>query len=173
MGVHNQPGEKRVHPGEKRARRMWVSLVVLLLGLQVVIGGVAVYLATGDPSVSVVPDYHHAALNWDAVRRADGAAARQGWTIQVKALEVVDAEGRRAVEVRLSDRLGQPIDGLEMTGTLYHHARAGDVQEISLPSAGGGRYLTTVEMNRPGLWQVVLAIEGGEEPMRSSTTVEL
>ena len=158
---------------ERRAKRVWVSFVTLLLGLQVVIGAVAVRLATSDPSVAVVPDYHQAALNWDMVHRADGAAARQGWTIDVTLSEVADTQGRRVLQVQVTDREGRPVDGLKMTGTLYHHARAAEVQPIQLNTTAAGQYFTTPKMTRRGLWQVILAIDGARQPMRHSTTIEL
>lgn len=56
---------------ERNSKRIWVSLVVLLLGLQIGIGAIAISLATSDPSVAVVPDYHEAALNWDTDKAKD------------------------------------------------------------------------------------------------------
>ena len=86
---------------ERSAKRMWISLVILLFAIQISIGGTAIYLATGDPSVAVVPDYHTVALNWDAHHRARTAPERLGWKMNITASDVADTRGMRALELRI------------------------------------------------------------------------
>lgn len=157
---------------ERRAKRFWVSLVVLLLGLQLVIGFVAIRLSTGDNSVAVVPNYHQAALNWDETKNARLAAKRNGWTLTLTASDVADGRGMRAVELQVHDSGQQTVDALKVTGQVYHHALASDVKPIKFRSIGDGRYLTMAPMGRKGLWQVDISIEGAEELMTLSEVVE-
>ncbi|MGB7328011.1 MAG: FixH family protein [Rubripirellula sp.] len=158
---------------ERSARRFWVSLVVVLLGLQLVIGFVAIRLATGDPTVAVVPDYHNQALDWDVTQRAMTAANRLGWSVEIEASDVSDGNGFRATEVSVTDQSGNPVDNLRIVGSVYHHARASDIERFELPSVGKGRYLTLAPMARPGLWQVEIFIDGAEVPMRKSIEIEI
>ncbi len=168
--MNSQPEHARI---ERNAKRFWVSLVVGLLGLQLTIGFVAIGLATGDPSVAVIPNYHNAALDWDVDRRATTAAKRMGWTVEIQVSDVSDGGGRRATSVSVHDDLGQPVDGLRIVGSVYHHARASNIERIDLPSVGDGRYLTLAPMQRPGLWQVEVFIDGAEVPMKKSVEIEV
>jgi hypothetical protein len=158
---------------ERSAKRFWVSLVVTLLGLQLVIGYVAIKLATGDPTVAVIPDYHDRALGWDVSHQASTAADRMGWTVDIVASDIVDDRGMRAATVTVWDETGTPVDDLQVVGMAYHHARAGDVQRFDLPSVGEGRYLTLAPLGRPGLWQIEVHINGAEQPMQKSAAIEI
>lgn len=158
---------------ERSAKRFWVSLVVVLLGLQLVIGFVAIRLATGDPSAAVIPDYHNAALNWDDSRRASQAADRLGWSVEISASDIADASGMRATQVTVIDEAGQPVAGLEVTGRAYHHARAGQVETFRLDSIGQGRYMALAPLTRPGLWQIEVMFQNEDQPMKKSSAIEL
>ncbi len=158
---------------ERRAKRFWVSLVVLFLGLQLAIGGVAIYLLTGDRAVAVVPNYHQAALNWDKTKIARSAAERKHWKLELLASDVADQRGMRVVELLVFDSNQIGVDQLMISGHVYHHALASDVQPIEFRSVGEGRYLAMSSMGRAGLWQVELAIEGADEPITTSETIEI
>jgi nitrogen fixation protein FixH len=157
---------------ERRAKRFWVSLVVVLLGLQLVIGFVALHLSTGDNSAAVVPNYHQAALNWDETKNALQAAGRNGWSLTLTASDVADGRGMRAVELKVLDSGQQTVDALTVTGHVYHHALASDLRQIEFRSIGEGRYLAMAPMERKGLWQIELSIEGAEELMTISESID-
>ncbi len=157
---------------ERKAKRFWVSLVVVLLGIQLVIGFVAIRLATGDQSATVVPNYHQAALNWDETKKSLQAAKRNGWTLTLTASDVADGRGLRAVELVVLDAGQQTVDALSVNGFVYHHALASDVRPIEFRSIGEGRYLAMAPMSRKGLWQVDLSIEGATELMTLSESVD-
>jgi nitrogen fixation protein FixH len=155
---------------EKRAKRFWIALVVLLFIVQSTIMGLVMHLAIGDPAAAVVPDYHRAALNWDQTRRELEAAGRLGWSIQFAASDIADDRGMRALQMQITDQAGDPIDSLEITGKLYHHADADRVEPVKLNSVGQGNYLSLAPAQRPGIWQLELKLEGGPEPMAHSLT---
>ncbi|TWU47348.1 FixH [Rubripirellula tenax] len=164
-------GQSDASKNERRAKRFWVSLVVTLLGIQLLIGFVAIRLATGDPSAAIVPDYHNAALNWDVSQRAITAADRMGWTVSIATSDVADARGMRATEISILDDQDQPVDDLRIMASIYHHARAANVQTFAIESIGQGRYLTLAPMQRPGLWQMELMIEGAEQLIKKSSEI--
>lgn len=158
---------------ERRAKRFWVSLVVTLLGLQLVIGGFAFRLATSDPSVAIVPDYHTTALNWDREQRINTAAHRNGWQIQTELSDIADGNGNRAITVTVTDDDRVAVDGLRVSGQAYHHARAGDMRDFLLAPIGDGKYRTLAPLDRDGLWQLEVSVEGADEPMRLKQTIEI
>lgn len=167
---HNDPDLAKA---ERKARRFWVSLVVTFLGLQIVIGIASVRLATGDSSVAIVPDYHTTALNWDAHRRRNTAADRLGIQIVVKPSNVADSQGNRAIEVLVTDDDSQPMSNFSLSASVYHHTAANDDRIISFKHVGEGRYLSLAPMAKPGLWQLVLKMDGAEEPIVQTLTVEI
>ncbi len=158
---------------ERRAKRVWVSLVILLLGLQVCVGYTAIRLATGDPSVAIVPDYHTAALHWDQRHAALLAAARLGWKIDCDISRVADASGERTIAVDLKLPLNQSIGELEISAQVYHHARANQVQTVRLQDVADGRFMARIQMSQPGLWQLELDITGASEPIQLTRSFSL
>lgn len=162
--------ENQIALDERRAKRFYMALVLFLFVIQSTIMGLVIHLAIGDPSAAVVPDYHTAALNWDATRARHEAAGRLGWAVAFEASDVADGSGMRAVELNILDRDQHPVDQLSIHGKLYHHARANDVIPVELKSVGAGRYLALIPAARAGLWQLELDLDGGPEPMSESLT---
>lgn len=158
---------------ERRAKRFYISLVLMLFAIQFTIGGIALKLAIGDPALAVVPDYHKAALNWDTTHRASLASNRLGWGVDVIVSDAADARGQRAIAMTIQDKTDQARDDLNVTAKLYRHAQAGDVQTVQLPSIGEGRYLAMANMPDNGMWQLEFDIEGAGEPMTATRIIEL
>ncbi|QEG39567.1 FixH family protein [Roseimaritima ulvae] len=158
---------------ERKAKRFWVSLVVGLLSLQLVIGYVAVRLALGDPTVAIVPDYHQAALNWDKQQAALTAADRLGLVTDLEVSKVADSQGVRAILFSIKDDDGHSVSDLQVTATVYRHARAGQPQTVPLTDVGDGKFMATTSMAEAGLWQVDLEVQGAAEPIRVSREFSL
>lgn len=167
------PAPDSIQSAEKRAKRFWIALVVFLFIVQSTIMGSVMHLAIGDPAAAVVPDYHNAALNWDATRRALEAADRLGWQVALNASDVADGRGLRALELIILDADGKGIDDLVISGKLYHHARAGETYPVDLNSVGQGKYMTLAPAARPGLWQLEIKLDGAAEPVSQSITFKV
>ncbi|KLU05813.1 electron transport protein [Rhodopirellula islandica] len=167
------PSVETQQKDERRAKRFYISLVLLLFAIQSTILGTALKLAIGDPALAVVPDYHQAALNWDTSHRASLASDRLGWDVDVIVSNISDAKGQRAISVELHNQQGEALDDLNVEAMIYRHADAAAFQAIDLPSTGGGRYLGMASMPQQGLWQVEVSIGGAGEPMTLSRTLEL
>lgn len=165
--------ERSKQAAERRAKRFWVTLVVGLLSMQLIIGYVAIRLAIGDPSVAIVPNYHEAALNWDQHRAALTAADRLGLVTDLEISKVADSQGLRAILFCVKDDGGHSIANLQVTATVYRHARAAEVQTVPLADVGDGIFMATTAMAQAGLWQVELDVEGAAEPIRVSREVSL
>ncbi len=160
----NQKTETEVK-AERSAKRFYTGLVLLLFAIQCTILGTALKLAVGDPALAVVPDYHQAALNWDASHAANGEAARMGWNVQLEMSDVADGRGMRAMQLHVSDRDGKPVSDLNVLAKVYHHASADQVDRFELDNIGEGRYMALPAMGRNGLWQVELDLQNAGKPM--------
>lgn len=158
---------------ERRAKRFWISLVVGLLGLQLVIGGFAVSVATSDQAPAVLPDYHQSALDWDSTQRTRAAIDQLGWEITVEPSDVVDAGGKRAVRLQVIDGSGSGVDGLKLDARAYHHARGHHVLEFSFESLGEGQYQAVEPMGHAGLWRLQLSTQHAGKPLQSIHTLDL
>lgn len=137
----------------RRAATFWGSLVVGLLGIQVLVGVGAVVIATADPSASIVPDYYEKALRWDDEKAARVASDALGWDATVSLSPAADRQGERTVVVSILDGSGEPVADADVRGRVYHHARAAEPVPIVFRGQGGGHYTATAPVARDGLWQ--------------------
>lgn len=157
---------------ERKARRFWVSIIVGLLGLQVIGGAVAIYLATSDPSVAVIPNYYQAGLDWDVKRRNMNRMKTLGWTTSV----LVDAEdvdlGQRMVTIQVRNSQGAPVSQVRVAAQLFHHARGMEIHRMIFDETAPGDYVAISRLTQPGLWQVDLTLEGNHGIAEDSHVIE-
>ncbi len=144
-------------PASSRSAWLWSGFVTAFLILQLVIGGAAFYLATGDPSVAVLPDYHTRALHWDDEVQRRRQSDALGWQFSV------DWSRSPVASVTCVDPHGQPIDGGQGTVRYYHHARAGDVRDQPLAAGEAGQYQAELNLDRPGLWTVQWQLQRSDQ----------
>jgi len=158
----------------KRAAWRWGCVIVAFLALQLVIGGLAYRLASRDPSVAVMPDYHDRALRWDdevASRRQSDAL---GWQASALIGQLDEAGEFRDLEVRVLDSAGEPILGGQVELAFFHHVRAGDHAIRPLTESAPGVYSARLPLVRLGLWDLHLTLTRGEsERFRWTRTVDL
>lgn len=145
---------------ERRARRFWVTLIVSLLGLQVVIGIGSIFLSIGDPTVAIVPNYHQKALDWDATHRARQLTKQLGWHV-VPQVGVLSPENqKRLVRIGIRDRAGRVVPGLNLSAKVYHHARGANIHELRFTETEPGYYEGATSLAASGLWELQLQMEG-------------
>jgi nitrogen fixation protein FixH len=147
-----------------RSAWLWGSLVVAFLILQLVIGGLAFNLATGDPSVAVMPDYHQRALNWDDEMARRQRSDQLGWraTLTWGIVNVSETgEGGREVVVQVADTGGSAVTGGDASILFFHHTRAGDVATLRLQERASGQYVATLPMQKPGYWDIEFSLARG------------
>lgn len=158
---------------ERKAKRFYIGLVLLLFAIQCTILGSAISLAVGDPALAVVPDYHHAALRWDESQAALRSAQKLGWEVDWNISDVADGQGLRAIQFAVRDSDGKGRSDLQVNAKVYHHGNASSVERFQLDSIGDGRYQAMPPMARSGLWQIELDVKNAGEPMTFKKTVEL
>lgn len=140
-----------------RSAWLWGGFVTAFLILQLVIGGAAFYLASGDPSVAVVPDYHTRAIHWDEEMQRRRASDSLGWQF------TVDWSAVPSVSVTCLDRQGQAVQDGRGSVRYYHHTRAAEPRRSPLTEAAQGRYQVDLALDRPGLWTVQWQLQRGEQ----------
>lgn len=144
---------EQLRNANRSAAIRWGGFVVALLSLQVAGGAWAIYLATGDPSVAVVPDYHEKALKWDQHVELEKLAAELNWNVQ---LDVAAGEIEQGLVIQIKDDRGQYVQIQRGELRLYHHARAGNVLRVPVKSTAAEPIVIRACFARPGLWQVEL-----------------
>ncbi|MEO1526765.1 MAG: FixH family protein [Planctomycetota bacterium] len=157
---------------ERNSKRIWVSLVVLLLGLQIGIGAIAISLATSDPSVAVVPDYHEAALNWDTDKANRFRLETMGIELKLTLSDVADGRGQRALRASLVNDQAT-IPECTASVTAFHHSRAREVARFPMQSIGNGQFQCLIPMQRRGLWDLDFEFNFDETPARVRRTMEV
>jgi nitrogen fixation protein FixH len=136
----------------------WPALVGALL-----IGGVGANVglmvaATRDPSFAVERDYYRKALHWDETMAQEATNAALGWSVAV-AVEPAEVPGRARIRARVADREGRPVTGARVAVEAFPSARASHVLSLVLPPDAGGGYAATLELERPGLWELRFRVE--------------
>jgi nitrogen fixation protein FixH len=147
-----------------RSAWLWGSVVVAFLILQLVIGGLAFNLATGDPSVAVMPDYHQRALNWDDEMARRQRSDQLGWraTLTWGTVTVSETgESGREVMVQVADTGGSAVTDGDASILFFHHTRAGDVSTLKLQERASGEYVATLPMQKPGFWDIEFSLARG------------
>ncbi|MEM1063230.1 MAG: FixH family protein [Planctomycetota bacterium] len=150
---------------ETRAKLTWVSIVVGLLGLQVLLGGFSAYCALSDTRDGVLPDYYRQGLDWDGKRAATAASAETGWVASLHVAGDTDIYGHRVVELTLTDAAGSPVEGASVSCELFAHTEASRLTTLDLAPVADrpGVYVATPEMRRHGLWTIAAGANRGRE----------
>jgi nitrogen fixation protein FixH len=146
-----------------RSAWLWGSVVVAFLILQLVIGGLAYKLATGDPSVAVMPDYHQRALHWDDEIARRKRSDQLGWTSTLQWDAHSQGKVGREFAVQVKDSNGNAIAGGQASLRFFHHTRGGDVATMNLKERSPGEYVGLLPMSQPGLWDVEFSLARDED----------
>lgn len=139
----------------------WVGMVIGLLGLSVVIQGIAVFLSVGDPSFAIEPDYENKAVHYDDIRLQRLHNEALGWTVGIRA--TAGRPGDMQVDVILQDDAGRLIEDAQVGLEALHVARANRVLRAdALPYAETG-YRCALPMRRSGIWEFHVDARRGDE----------
>lgn len=155
---------------ETRARRVWVGVVLALLGSVLVIQGVLVVYAHNDPSAAVEPDYYAKGLAWDATQAQLRKNVELGWRVEVDARA---AGAQRLLVVRPTDGWGVPLEDARVTVIAFHKARAAARTSAELTAKGDGTYEGLLPLVRPGHWEVRLVVDARGERFANTQVIQL
>lgn len=140
---------------ERRARRFWISFILMFFVGQGVLWTFALDKVIGDPSHSVVEQYDDYENRWEATQAERSLNAALGWQAQLSA-------DHEHLVVRLTDTHGHPVDA-EVTAKVFHKARAAQKHEVVFTMTEPGLLVSTLDMQRSGLWRVHLVATRGHE----------
>jgi hypothetical protein len=138
----------------------WPIFIGGLLSMSIVASGVIVWVATRPDAPRPIKGYYESARAWDANEAVASASRQLGWTVTYDLPGDVPhyAGMPRPVDVRVADREGRPVVGLQ--GRLFalrssdtRLNRIGDL--VALPQMPG-MYRTLVVMDAPGEWELRL-----------------
>lgn len=142
---------------------VWPSVIIALLGGQLVVCSVIIFASNSDPSVAVEPNYYQQALAWDQKALQRERNTQLGWSAILSVDSNADPSGYRTVEVSLSDRDGNAITGAAVQATAFHHAHARERFESEFRDLGEGRYAARFPLKSDGLCEFrIVAQRNGE-----------
>lgn len=133
---------------ERSARHHWIAIIVAFFLAQAVLWTFAIVTVASDPSHAVVANYDARALDWDAQR----ARAQIGWQATVEL-------DRTHALVRIVDADGAPVQAEHIELAIFHKAEAAHRQSLALHTIAPGVWEASVELRRPGLWQLELTAD--------------
>ncbi|MGH1346030.1 MAG: FixH family protein [Nannocystales bacterium] len=140
---------------ERRARRFWISFILMFFVGQGVLWTFALDKVLNDPSHAVVEQYDDYENRWDAAQAERSVNAALGWQAQLS------ADSERLV-VKLTDALGRPVDA-DVTAKVFHKARAAEKQEVAFTTTEPGLLVTELDLQRSGMWRVRLTATRGDD----------
>ncbi len=156
---------------ERRARFVWVGIILGLLGLAVGTQTVLLTLALGDPSMVAEPDYYQKALAWEETQQQRATNAALGWSVEVDSRSV-DLT-RRELRVVPRDAGGEVLEGAEVSVEAFHKARRAQPVQATLQARDGGAYSAVLPLRRPGLWELRLVVRRGERTFTATVERDL
>ncbi|MEL7370336.1 MAG: FixH family protein [Myxococcota bacterium] len=130
---------------------LWFPLLITTLLVASVAGNVFMVMrAANDPGFAVEPDYYRKAVEWDRLQAERAQSNELGWNV------VVDAR-KDELRIRMTDRLGRPIEGASVVVEAFFNARANDRVTAQMEPKGLGVYTWAHTFPQPGLWEYRLA----------------
>jgi nitrogen fixation protein FixH len=150
-------------PSERRHGLFWVGLIVALLGGQIISLAGMVYVATGDPSFAVEPDYYQKGLNWDTTAKQLAQNRRLGWTVKIHIPRQSTYSGERALRFTLLDQQDRPVEGAAVDVVAFPHARGEHRHSAALMEVEDGVYEGAIPFRRTGLWEFRFAVRKAED----------
>ena len=164
-----QAGGRVVKPS---SGKYWPVIIVALL-----VGGAGaniglMVVAARDASFAVEPDYYQKALRWDETMAQETRNAALGWSVAV-AFEGVPRTGQAKLTARVLDRAGHTVEGAQVGVEAFHSARARHIVTAALRPESSGRYSAILPVDRPGLWELRVRVERGEQLFTTTLVQDL
>ncbi|QNN24823.1 FixH family protein [Planctomycetales bacterium ZRK34] len=160
---------------QKPARRgwNWPMLIVSLLGLQIVLCVIAVYLAVSDPTMAIEPDYYKKAVHWDQSAAEQRESDALGWSHELTVDPSQDTIGRREMTVLIRDADGEPLSGAVVEIEAFANARATQRFNLTLVEQSPGQYTGLLPVRHTGLWEFTLIATYDRETYMQTDRIDL
>jgi nitrogen fixation protein FixH len=160
-----QAPDRTGHPVRKS---LWIpAIFVVFMLCVVVVNGTMMYLAEHTFSGLDTKAYYQDGIQYNATLKDAAASAALGWTATP---EFQSAARGRHLAVRITDKSGQPVVGLDLTLRLVRPASTAFDETITLnPSATEpGLYGADIQLAGAGVWDLRFSATGGLVPPGAS-----
>ena len=131
---------------------MWPWGIGAVLAATVAANGALLYVASGDPSFVIEPNYYAKAVAWDSTIAERARNDVLGWRL-VPSLSPFSVRDGSRLTVTLVDDRGSSIDDAVVTVSALHVARAAEVLRATLQHERA-TYVATLPVTHRGLWEL-------------------
>lgn len=137
---------------------LWPSIIIALLTTSVVMMMGVVVLARSDGGAQVVENYYQKAANWDQQKNLTIQSRNLGWTPDCVLRPL--APSRSLLACSFFDASNQPLEGLEITATLFRPQFTEAVATLQLSEPAAGRYeADLLQHAAAGLWDIEITAQ--------------
>ena len=145
---------------ERRAARFWTLFIVGLMGINLGVAAIAIWMAAGDPSFRPMPEYGEHAIDWQARKNLQAQSDALNWKTSVE--RSLTPQG---IVIQMEDANGEPVVGCTGSIHAYHFTRANAHQKVNVSPVPDrpGLYLAPMDVSLDGRWQVTVELERGPE----------
>lgn len=157
------------NPSDGSARKNW-HFPAIVVGLLVFSVGAQMYLlfsARSDGGAQVESDYYSRAAAWDDQKDLEAVSDALGWKLDVSAT----LSG--GVQLTITDRHGEPVEGLSGAVELRRPSVVGSQGEAPIVRTGPGQYTAAVPLPKAGLWDFTVRAARGSDAPNFVSTVRL
>jgi nitrogen fixation protein FixH len=145
-----------------RKDRIWPTIIVGVLVVDVAVGFAMMRLAADDPHAAIEPDYYHKAVTWDSTLAQSQRNAVLGWTLE-SSLGAITQEHEAPLTLRLHDAQGDAVVGATLQVEAMQVAHAAEIVHATLTAGADSDYVAALPMSRTGLWELrVVATRGSD-----------
>jgi nitrogen fixation protein FixH len=157
----------------RRARLPWALVpVALLLSSALGMGWMAM-VAVRDPHFATEPDYYQKAIGWDRTQEQAATNQRLGYVVKAPATLELDERGHAALELTLSDRLGQPVPGARLVGNAFANAYSSAMIRVTFEESSAGHYLARFPVDHGGQWILRIVGDVGDDRFTADVRADL
>lgn len=135
------------------------------MGVTVAVNGALIWFAHASFSGLAVEGAYDRGLDYNRALEGAAAQAKLGWRAEI----AFAAPG--AIEARLTDRDGRPVDGIEAEVILRRPVEPGPDRRLALVAQGGGVFRADVAPLKPGQWIVRVHAFRGADVFQQETRI--
>ena len=156
-----------------RAGLRWALVPVgLLLSSTLGVGWMAA-IAVRDPNFALEHDYYQKAIHWDQTQAQAASDQRLAYQFSLPASVALDKRGQATLELKISDRGGQPVAGARVTAEAFANAFSDDISRLSFSERAPGVYTARITALHAGQWVFRVSLDNGLEHGTASLRCDL
>lgn len=149
------------------------TMIFALLGLNVCIVAITVYLATSDESFAVEPAYYQRAVAWDEAAAQARINAQLGWTIEALVESPLSPAGPSLLRLQVRDAAGKPVTGASVNVVGFASIAAARRYSWALTEEAPGVYVAPCSIDRAGIWEIRVAVVAGRAKFTADRSIEV